>query len=535
MTDLDINPGFESKAKLLHIDKRLEEIIHETNKTITTQARAARGLKPEEFSIFEKLLPEFLNTYVAINNEFEKRDIFKNENNYKNAIKIYSIYSASKATLNKLNDEKIEKIRSYDLLPNQTDISYSDIGNKMADLNILSGILNKLQKVSGTNSANLKYNYFTFFEKLKDVCKNHIKTNFHPETINQLNEIKIFKTGLDFNEPIIKKEFNKELEKSETKTSNIEQLPAELPPYEPNTRAKLEKVIGNEQAKEKLRAAIIRILTYDTATKTNPFRDSADFIDSFLVYGEPGVGKNYTIDALLNHYKETAPKLGKQLELVDLSQGLRSMYKDRSAQILQKYISMQNQGDKIYINIIDEADGIFTVNERGEQSEESKKLLTEMKKAINNSDKGNSLFIFMTNYAEKFEAALKQRFIPIEMKGPTTPDDFSKLLKQEISPFLNEKQIYKLGEKIQQYKQQLSNTVPITGRDVKKIVSPFISGDDATIIANEKTILAANSNQIKNIIPKLNHTITYEKISQAIDTYVDELKKSTQQTTARYS
>jgi AAA+ superfamily predicted ATPase len=535
MTDVDINLGFESKARLLYIDKGLEEIVKETSKITMGKARSVRGVSSEEFSLFEKMLPDFLCSYVAINNELEQKDIFNKEKNYKNAIKIFSLYSASKAMLNKLNDEKIEQIRSYDLLPNQTDLAYTDIGSKMSDLGILSSVLKKLQQVNGTNSNSLKYGYFIFFDKLKDICKNQIRTNFHPNTISQLNEVRIFKTGLDFHEPVPKREFNKELERSDTKTTNIEQLPTELPVYEPNRRAKLENIIGNEQAKEKLRAAIIRVLTYDSAAKLNPFRDSADFADSFLVYGDPGVGKNYTIDALLNHFKDLAPKLGKQVEFVDLSQGLRSMYKDRSAQILQKYISLQNQGEKTYVNIIDEADGIFTLNERGEQSEESKKLLTEMKKAINNSDKGNSLFIFMTNYAEKFEAALKQRFIPIEMKGPTSPEHFSHLLKQELgSTSLNDKQIYKLGEKIYGCKQQLSNTAPFTGRDVKKLVAPFISGDDATIIANETALLSAQTGQIKSLLPKLNHSITYERLSQAIDLYVNELKNSTQQTTARY-
>jgi len=200
-------------------------------------------------------------------------------------------------------------------------------------------------------------------------------------------------------------------------------------------------------------------------------------------------------------------------------------------------MSIQEKGEKTYINIIDEADGIFTTNENAERSEESTKLLSEMKKAINTADKGNSLFIFLTNYAEKFEAALKQRFTLIEMQGPVTPEDFAKLLKQELNGRneLKDSTIYDLGKKIHNYKKEMEATIPITGRDVKKITSQFVSGDDKILIHNEQTIRSSTYEQMKAIIPQLAPKLTYQTLSDAIDEHIENLKQSINETTARYN
>lgn len=531
MADLDLNSGYESKIVVLTKDRDLAELINEAEKSIQQKINKVKG---EE----NRFLKDFVCSYAALSTELHEKEIFAAEknNNYFNLLKTYCIYASSKAALNKLNDKEVEQLRELNAHALVPIITQTEL-NKTSDCALLEPIIKKMINIpQGNSQSALKYSYFRFFEQIKETCKNRIFTNCSAQTLKKLNELRIIKTGLDFQEPQPPKKIDNRAEKSIAE-NDLEKLPEDLPTYEPNPKAKYEGIIGNTSAKEAIHSALIRVLKYDPEKKSNPFKEKGDFKNAFILYGKPGVGKNYTIDSLLNHIKSTASQYNENFQIVDLSKGIRSIYKDRSSQILQKYMSIQEKGEKTYINIIDEADGIFTTNENAERSEESTKLLSEMKKAINTADKGNSLFIFLTNYAEKFEAALKQRFTLIEMQGPVTPEDFAKLLKQELNGRneLKDSTIYDLGKKIHNYKKEMEATIPITGRDVKKITSQFVSGDDKILIHNEQTIRSSTYEQMKTIIPQLAPKLTYQTLSDAIDEHIENLKQSINETTARYN
>ena len=556
MIEIDINPGFDARVMQAHRNSSLSDIVKNCERSVSNKIRMIPGVSTEDINNYDDIVKTFLGVYYSLTDKIDDQQVFQREKNkgYLTLVRNYSLFAASKAILNKINDEDISKIRSYGLYSPGTPLTYSDLHQK-SDYSLLSGILEKLKNVkAGNNVSMLKYNYFNFFDKLREICKNFIKANVHPDTIKDLNKINIYKTGLKFGEieKVQVTEFDKEIEKKKATSSSEEGLPAELPGYDPSKKPRLEKVIGNKDAINTLRAAMIKVLKYDPKIKANPFSMNGNsFRDAFILYGDPGVGKNFTIDAVLNYYSEKAKVHGINVEFVDLSKNIKSMYKDRAAQMFERYISLENEGDKVYINIIDEGDGVFTRNEHGEMSEESKKLLREMKKAINNSDKGNAIYILMTNYAEHFEAALKQRFTTLEMKGATTADEFGKMLKQELGPNgenLTEEEYQKLGKKIYDYKVKLGGNgkeeadvidydpmVPVTGRNVKKISSPFVSGDDQTIVTNEDQLLGATTDQILATIPQLCVKATYEDVEDEIDSHIDELVKSSKETTARYN
>jgi hypothetical protein len=556
MIEIDINPGFKARALKAHRNSSLSEIVKACEKSISRKIRISPGVKVDDIGNYDEIMNIFLGTYYSLTEEMDKRSTFKREKDkgYYTLIRTYSMYASSKSVLNKINDDDIGKIRSLEIIPPGSNLTYSDI-NQASDYSLLSGIFEKLKNVKiGNNISVLKYNYFSFFDKLRDLCKNFIKTNVHPDTVKDLNQINIYKTGLSFNEiaPPQKKEFARETEKNKAPSSNVENLPTELPSYDHKRAPKIEKVIGNVEGITTLRAAMIRTLKYDSQIKQNPFSMNGNsFKDAFLVHGDPGVGKNFTVDALINHYLAAAKKYDIDVEVVDLSQGIHSMFRDRSAQIFERYISLENEGDRAYINIIDEAEGIFTINEHGEMCEESKKLLREMKKAINNSDKRNTLYIFMTNYPNMFEAALKQRFTPLEMKGATSKEQFTDLLKQELginADNLSPQELEKLGEVVYGYRIKLQDgngkktaaseydpLVPITGRNVSKIASQFTSGDDRYIVTNEDTILKASTEQIQKLLPKLCEKPTYDNVLAAIHSHMNDVVKSITETTARYN
>ena len=536
MIELDLNPDFEAKLLTAHRHKNLSDIIRSCERAVFKKIKAGSGVTPSDTANYENLVSDFLCSYFSVKEEIEDNDVFSRERktSYLSLVRNYSMYAASKAALNKINDEAVEQMRSEDL-PAPTFLTYSDI-NKGSDYTLLENILKKLEKVPASNSIEgTKFSYFSFFDRLREMCKNYIRRNCHPETRKDLNQIQVYKTGLDFHELPApeKKEFSKDSEKA-TNRANIENLPTELPVYEPNPNASLDAVVGNESAIDLLRGAFIRTLCYNPLTKSNEF---GNFNNCYIVHGKPGDGKTFSWDALVNHYVPIAEKSGKPVVVADPSKGIKSTFKDRPAQVFERYMDIVNAGDKIWLLFIDEADGVFSVNQHGEMHQEDKKLLREMKKAYGNCTKGNMMIAFNTNYPEQFEAALKQRFTLVEMRGATTPEHFARLFKQELGDYgseISDRQYFDLGKRIHSYKIRLDSH-PVTGRSVKKIVAPFVSGDDRILILNEETLLKSSPGQLASYIPKLAAKAEYKNLAEAIDKHVIDLQKSSQQSTARYN
>lgn len=524
MITVNLDDTYEAKLRELLRSKPLADSVSSCRQRIAENISHAQQKNGSQS--IENFLDEFLGSYAALDDGLMKREVFDGSD-ASLLTAAYSLGRVSGAITRKLEDEAVQEMRAHEVTRPFSPITYSDF-KVSSPYALIERVVQRLQEVPGEQSMTaLRYWYATFFERLRDFCGGYMQSKGFE---GPAEEITIMKAGLDFTE--VRKGGSPEKKMSH---ATLESVPTELPQYSPSTCASLEKVVGNIDAKTVLHAALIRLLKYDTKTQSNPF---CPFRDAFIVYGEPGVGKNFTVDALLNHVRETAGRFGERVEFVNLAHGLRSIYKDRSAQVLEAYVGIQNKGDGVYVNIVDEADGIFTMNERGEMDEESKKLLREMKCAINNGCKGNTVTIFMTNYAEKFEAALKQRFTTLQMEGPSSPEDFGVLFAQELGSRcgqLTAEQFSSLGTQIYAYKQRFSGIIPITGRDVKTIVSPFVSGDDLGIVAHEGTILSASSQELAKLMLQLQAPLSYDDMSSRLDSHIDRLVQAARKTTARYN
>lgn len=202
---------------------------------------------------------------------------------------------------------------------------------------------------------------------------------------------------------------------------------------------------------------------------------------------------------------------------------------------------MMRKGDMGYICVIDEADGVFTKDRNGEMHEESKKLLREMKKAINTNNLGNAVYIFLTNYPKQFEGPLKQRFTMIESDGPNSPEQFGQLLKQELGATgtnISDREYLRLGQEIYRYKKEYENSssssvignflgskeiIPVTGRSVKKIALPYVGVNNETLMPNQHALRSnAFENKVK-LIRMMAQPPTYQDLMNSINTYMKEL------------
>ncbi len=542
MIELDINPDFDAKIHKYHRNRSLSDIVNSCQKKLRNEIRAVKDAGSDDFTTVDSLLKNFLCCYYAINDQIDKRDIFSGEPGPDRIglARVYSLYSSSKALLNLLNNEFIERIRAEEYQPPHVSITYSDI-NQASEYSVLTSVLSQLREHrGGTTSKSIRYSYFSFFNRLREISRSYLNSSCSPETKKRLNSIRINKKGLDFSEisPPQRREFSNNNGSSYSSSNSVEKLPTVLPAYEPDRRARIENIIGNLDARVALHAAAIRVLSYDKQLMRNPFSDEGrSFDDAFLAHGSPGVGKTFTVDAIVNHVLQ---RYRQDVQVVELSYGIKSMYIDRSAAIFERYITLEKEGNMSYINIIDEADGVFTCNENGEMHEESRKLLREMKNAINKNNKGNAIYIFMTNYPKQFEGALKQRFRLLHMEGATRPQEFSELLSKELgyaAQSLSKQEILELGKQLYLHKSRLSvrprdfkeddpDDIFVTGRTVKQIVAPFVSGNDYLLIRNEEVFRQASYAEKLQLIRQLMPDVSYGSVLGAINSKMESLQAS---------
>ena len=178
-----------------------------------------------------------------------------------------------------------------------------------------------------------------------------------------------------------------------------ESLPKTFKLYHPNENAKLDEIVGNTELAEKLLNGLLTLLYHDDSCGEN----------AFLIYGLPRTGKSFTVDAALNHASYLAREHGKQLTMVDLSQ-IKSMYKDRSAQLVEHFFRMEQNSPGVFVNVIDEFDSLIAdANKYGE----TRKIVEVFKRMLEDEkSKGKIMTIAITSYAglEEIDPAIKQRF-----------------------------------------------------------------------------------------------------------------------------
>src|SRR3989344_4641391 len=166
MIEIDINPNFDARIAQVRREKSISDIVAECDGSIRTKVRRSTGASAEDIDIYDGLLHDFLCSYVAVKAEVDRRGLFRGETgNGSDAsvlLRAYSIYTASKAALNRINDEVVEQLRSLELITNHTTLTPADI-LKPSDYSLLETVLGKLKNVpQGATISGLKYNYFTF-------------------------------------------------------------------------------------------------------------------------------------------------------------------------------------------------------------------------------------------------------------------------------------------------------------------------------------------------------------------------------------
>lgn len=265
---------------------------------------------------------------------------------------------------------------------------------------------------------------------------------------------------------------------------DFDKLPSTIPEYYPEyPEARLEDVVGNEEALFDLRASALRVISGD---------ERLGMRERLLIHGLQGTGKNYAVDAVLNHYAEKS-----SIRVYSIKKELLSSYINRPSRILE-HIADVEQGERGIINILNEADGLFKAN--GRPHDETIKLISTMKEVMDRTQ-GIGWWI-ITNNPGYFEAAMGSRLLSVQFPGAQTKDEYSALFKIKLRHCDMDEEDYSLlaDEYMEQSRQVLECTgQEMNGRGIAEICANALP--TRYIVEHEQEILAER-------------TLEYDRISR---------------------
>jgi hypothetical protein len=449
----------------------LATVVEKAEKEL--KSRTAAEIK--DAAVYSKLINTILGVYYSLETKLTLSSFFDFAGKDKNrVIRHYSLYNASKAAMAILYDSKIAGLYSLDNPP-ATDFDDSTMNDK-SSFSLLKSVLKKMEDKLASHGC-MKYNLFQYFDNIKNYCKLNLFTLIPEDQLDKLNNIKVTKEGIDFNE-IFKQKAKAEDSGVKTAKGELDKyVPDEMPEYS-NAEIDYHDCIGNVEQIEQILISVFMSLRYDPVTQKNDF-SKIGFNNNFLIYGKEGVGKTMAVDSIVTWAKKTAENIGKPLYVTDMTPAFKTPLVDMSGKILEEFFNRQEKGDMVYINVFDENGGgkFGNANKPGSNKEDSKFLETA-KKVIGKKYKGNVINLLITNYTddESIESAFKQRFgEKIQLEGPKTAEQFAKVLEYHLKGLNTigvidpNTDLVKIGDIFAQYKQLEKPGFAVTGRSVEMV------------------------------------------------------------------
>ena len=193
-------------------------------------------------------------------------------------------------------------------------------------------------------------------------------------------------------------------------------------------KIQFEEIVGNRDAKHFARRLTERLMSYDFATKKNPFQELGGFMPVFMGYGIPGTGKSMLIAAIATRLKEHCDNLDLPFLFHPMPDTLISTFQGGSAEKMVQWMKPMQDPSKLIFAPIDDAEN--NLQERTAQGVSAgvKEVIgvflryTEGAYAVNY---GNSSIGLFTNLPEMLDKAVISRVQGrFKIDGARTIPDF---------------------------------------------------------------------------------------------------------------
>ncbi|MFK7747783.1 MAG: AAA family ATPase, partial [Kordia sp.] len=191
---------------------------------------------------------------------------------------------------------------------------------------------------------------------------------------------------------------------------------------------RFEQIVGNKDAKHFAKRLVERMMSYDIATKRNPFQELGGFMPVFMGYGIPGTGKSMLIAAIATMLKERCDHLNIPFLFHPMPDTIVSTFQGGSAEKMVQWMKPMQDSSRLIFAPIDDAEN--NLQERTAQGVSAgvKEVIgvflryTEGAYAVNH---GNSAIGLFTNLPEQLDKAVISRIQGrFKIDGARTEEDF---------------------------------------------------------------------------------------------------------------
>lgn len=191
---------------------------------------------------------------------------------------------------------------------------------------------------------------------------------------------------------------------------------------------RFEQIVGNKDAKHFAKRLVERMMSYDIATKQNPFQELGGFMPVFMGYGIPGTGKSMLIAAIATMLKERCDHLNIPFLFHPMPDTVVSTFQGGSAEKMVQWMKPMQDPSRLIFAPIDDAEN--NLQERTAQGVSAgvKEVIgvflryTEGAYAVNH---GNSSIGLFTNLPEQLDKAVISRIQGrFKIDGARTEEDF---------------------------------------------------------------------------------------------------------------
>ncbi|PTX60862.1 ATPase family protein associated with various cellular activities (AAA) [Kordia periserrulae] len=191
---------------------------------------------------------------------------------------------------------------------------------------------------------------------------------------------------------------------------------------------RFEQIVGNKDAKHFAKRLVERLMSYDLATKRNPFQELGGFMPVFMGYGIPGTGKSMLIAAIATMLKERCDHLDIPFLFHPMPDTVVSTFQGGSAEKMVQWMKPMQDPTRLIFAPIDDAEN--NLQERTAQGVSAgvKEVIgvflryTEGAYAVNH---GNSSIGLFTNLPEQLDKAVISRIQGrFKIDGARTEADF---------------------------------------------------------------------------------------------------------------
>lgn len=191
---------------------------------------------------------------------------------------------------------------------------------------------------------------------------------------------------------------------------------------------RFEQIVGNKDAKHFAKRLVERLMSYDMATKKNPFQELGGFMPVFMGYGIPGTGKSMLIAAIATMLKERCDHLNIPFLFHPMPDTVVSTFQGGSAEKMVQWMKPMQDPTRLIFAPIDDAEN--NLQERTAQGVSAgvKEVIgvflryTEGAYAVNH---GNSSIGLFTNLPEQLDKAVISRIQGrFKIDGARTEHDF---------------------------------------------------------------------------------------------------------------